>query len=232
MMKTVVIRTISGIAYLSVMALAFFTSNFVLVAVFTLLLIIALFEYVKLTQKFPAFKNNRQRLVFKYVLPMVWIFFPLVLIECWCVLLNATSVMVALIIILCADDTLAYLAGSLLGKHKMLPKVSPQKSWEGFLGGLIGTMVACWFLINIPYFQNAVFTNQYIWMGFALVVIIAGTFGDFMESMVKRFANQKDSGAILPGHGGILDRIDSMLLAVPAGFIYWLAVFFQTNTNN
>jgi phosphatidate cytidylyltransferase len=59
-------------------------------------------------------------------------------------------------------------------------------------------------------------------MGFALVVIIAGTFGDFAESMVKRYAQQKDSGTILPGHGGILDRIDSMLLAVPAGFIYWV----------
>jgi phosphatidate cytidylyltransferase len=224
MMKRIIIRTISGIAYLSLMGLAFFVSDFVLVAVFTLLQIIALFEYVMLTQKFPAFQNQRQRIVFKYVLPVVWILFPLFLIEYWCTILNATSVMVALFIILCTSDTLAYLFGTLLGKHKLWTKVSPKKSWEGFFGGLIGTMAAGWFLIYIPYFQNLFFTNHYIWMGFTFVVIIAGTFGDFAESMVKRFANQKDSGAILPGHGGILDRIDSMLLAVPAGFIYWLAV--------
>ena len=226
MMKTVVIRTISGIAYLSVMGLAFFVSNFVLIAVFTLLLIIALFEYINLTQKFSTSLNNRQRIALKYVFPVVWIFFPLVLIEYWCVILNATSIMVALFIILCMNDTMAYLWGSWLGKHKLLPKISPKKSWEGFFGGLICTMAACWFLVNIPYFQNNIFTNQYIWMGFAFVVIMAGTFGDFVESMVKRFANQKDSGAILPGHGGILDRIDSMLFAAPAGFIYWFVVSF------
>jgi phosphatidate cytidylyltransferase len=146
---------------------------------------------------------------------------PVLLLEHWCIGLKAIPFVVAMFIILCANDTLAYVFGSLLGKHKMWLKVSPKKSWEGFFGGLICTMIASWFFIKISYFQNAIFTNPYIWMGFAFVVIIAGTFGDFAESMVKRYAQQKDSGAILPGHGGVLDRIDSMLFAVPAGFIYW-----------
>jgi phosphatidate cytidylyltransferase len=106
----------------------------------------------------------------------------------------------------------------------MWRKVSPKKSWEGFFGGLITTMVAAWFFVQIPYFQSDIIQNQYLWIGFAFVVILSGTFGDFAESMVKRFACQKDSGNILPGHGGILDRIDSMLFAIPVGFIYWYAV--------
>jgi len=166
-----------------------------------------------------------QRVTRRWILPVVWIVFPVLLLQYWCILLNVTNLMVALLIILCTNDTMAYLFGTLLGKHKIWTRVSPKKSWEGFLGGLITTMAASWFFIQISYFQNNTFTNPYIWMGFAFVVIIAGTFGDFAESMLKRVAQQKDSGKILPGHGGILDRIDSMLFAVPAGFIYWMILY-------
>jgi phosphatidate cytidylyltransferase len=223
-MRALVTRTITGIAYLLVLGFAFFVTKWLLVVVFTAFLIIAIYEYINLAQKFPAPKNTSQRIIRYQILPLVWMVIPVLLIEYWCVCLNAVNIMVALFIILCMNDTMAYVVGSLFGKHKLWPKVSPKKSWEGFFGGLICTMAACWFLIEIPYFQNDIFTNPYIWMGFAFVVIIAGIFGDFAESMVKRFANQKDSGAILPGHGGVLDRIDSMLFAVPAGFIYWCAV--------
>jgi phosphatidate cytidylyltransferase len=144
--------------------------------------------------------------------------------EYWCIGLNATPFVVAMFIILCVNDTLAYVFGSLFGKHKLWQKVSPKKSWEGFLGGLICTASASWFFMKIPYFQNDIFINPYLWMCFAFTVIIAGTLGDFAESMIKRYAQQKDSGAILPGHGGILDRIDSMLFAVPIGFVYWTVV--------
>jgi len=223
-MKTLITRSITGIAYLSILAVAFFLSKFVLVTVFTIFLIIALFEYINLAQKFPAAKTTGQQVFRKYILPIIWIFLPVVLLEYWCVILNSTNILVALVIILCTNDTMAYVFGSLLGKHKMWKKVSPKKSWEGFFGGLISTMVAAWFIIKIPYFQNDTFTNPYLWIGFTFVVIIFGTMGDFAESMVKRFAQEKDSGKILPGHGGILDRIDSMLFAVPAGLIYWVVV--------
>ena len=225
-MKTFFIRILTGIAYLSVLALAFFLPEtiriYVLPAIFTVFLCLALIEYFNLVQNFPAPKNNNQRILRRWVLPVFWIIIPVLLLEYWCIMLNATNIMVALFTILCLNDTMAYVFGSLFGKHKIWTRVSPKKSWEGFFGGLVTTMAASWFFIQISYFQNDIFSNSYIWIGFALVVIIAGTFGDFVESMIKRFANQKDSGTILPGHGGILDRIDSMLFAVPAGFIYWL----------
>ncbi|MCL2289827.1 MAG: phosphatidate cytidylyltransferase [Bacteroidetes bacterium] len=221
-MKTLITRTITGIAYLGIMAFAFFYSKYALIAIFTVFLFIAIFEYIHLAQKFPPAKNTMQRIMQRQILPIIWIIMPVALLIYWCIVLNAINIMVALFIILCMNDSLAYVFGISFGKHKLWPKVSPKKSWEGFFGGLICTMAAAWFLIHIPYFQNDVFINPYLWMGFTFVVIIAGTFGDLAESMVKRFANQKDSGAILPGHGGVLDRIDSVLFAVPAGFIYWV----------
>jgi phosphatidate cytidylyltransferase len=223
-MKNIIKRTLTGIVYLFVVGFAFYLSGWVLVAVFTIFLVVATMEYINLAQQFPIPKGSMQRLVQKQILPLVWILFPVLLLEYWCIILNANNIMVALFVILCLNDTMAFVFGSLFGKHKMWLKVSPKKSWEGFIGGLISTMVASWFLVHIPYFHNEVFINQYIWTGFALILIIAGTFGDFAESMVKRLANQKDSGSILPGHGGVLDRIDSMLFAVPAGFIYWVIV--------
>jgi phosphatidate cytidylyltransferase len=223
-MKALFIRTLTGIAYLFILGFAFFFSKYALLVVFTVFLCIALFEYINLSQKFPVPKNKKQKIFRRWILPVVWIIIPVLLLEYWCIILNATHIAVALVIILCMNDSMAYLFGSLFGKHKMWTKVSPKKSWEGFFGGLVSTMAACWFFTQISYFQNDVFSSSYTWMGFAFVVIITGTFGDFTESMVKRLAQQKDSGSILPGHGGVLDRIDSMLFALPAGFIYFYLV--------
>jgi phosphatidate cytidylyltransferase len=228
-MKTLITRTLTGIIYLSILGFAFFSTKYVFVVVFSVFLAVAVFEYIKLAQKFPDSQNSWQRIMQRQILPIIWIILPIILLEFWCTMLNAMNIMVALFIILCTNDSLAYLFGSLLGKHKMWERVSPKKSWEGFFGGLICTMSASYVFTKIPYFQNEIFTNPYIWMGFAFVVIISGTFGDFAESMIKRYAQQKDSGTILPGHGGILDRIDSMLFAVPAGFIYW-GIFFLIGT--
>ena len=225
-MKTLITRTLTGIIYLSILGFAFFCSKYALLAVFTVFMLIALVEYILLAQKFPEPENvpnlSQKKFVRKLLLPLVWIVSPILLLEYWCIGLNATPFVVAIFIIICVNDSLAYVFGSLFGKHKLWVKVSPKKSWEGFWGGLVSTMAVSWFFIKIPYFQNNTFSTSYIWVGFAFAVIIAGTFGDFAESMVKRYAQQKDSGVILPGHGGILDRIDSMLFAVPVGFIYWV----------
>jgi len=223
-MKTLITRTVTGIGYISLMGFAFLYSKWALFVIFLLFLMVALFEYFNLVKDFPETKNSKQLIIRHIILPFVWIIVPMVLVVYWCVVLNATPIMVALFLILCTNDTLAYLFGTLCGKHKIWKRVSPKKSWEGFLGGLLFTVTATWTLIYVSYFQNDTFTSPYLWMGFSLVVIIAGTFGDFAESMVKRLAQQKDSGSILPGHGGILDRIDSMLFAVPVGMIYW-AIF-------
>ena len=120
------------------------------------------------------------------------------------------------------NDTGAYLSGITLGrngKHKLFPRISPKKSWEGAIGGALATIASA-FVVEY-YFP---FMNVWQWVGMALVVVVFGTFGDLTESMIKRHLGIKDSGHILPGHGGILDRLDSMLFAIPAVVIYLLAI--------
>lgn len=113
------------------------------------------------------------------------------------------------------NDTAAYLSGVTLGKHKLFPRISPKKSWEGAIGGALATIASAF---GVAHFFT--FMNVWQWVGMALVVVIFGTFGDLTESMMKRHLCIKDSGHILPGHGGILDRLDSMLFAIPAVVVY------------
>ena len=103
----------------------------------------------------------------------------------------------------------------MLGKNKLFPRISPNKSWEGSIGGGVFAVVAA---VIIAFF-NPVF-NYLEWIGFALVVVTFGTWGDLTESMIKRQLGIKDSGNILPGHGGFLDRFDSTILAIPAIVFY------------
>lgn len=125
----------------------------------------------------------------------------------------------AIYIFIWANDTGAYLSGSLLGKHKLFPRISPKKSWEGSIGGALLTVAGA---VVISLFYG--FMNVWQWVGMALVVVVFGTFGDLTESMVKRHLGIKDSGKMLPGHGGILDRLDSMLFAIPAVVMYLVVI--------
>jgi phosphatidate cytidylyltransferase len=120
------------------------------------------------------------------------------------------------------NDTGAYLCGSLLGKHKLFPRISPGKSWEGSIGGGILVMVVAALiptclaqLLSINYHLSTI-----QWVGLGLTIVIFGTWGDLIESLFKRTIGIKDSGNILPGHGGMLDRFDSSLLAIPAAVVY------------
>ena len=124
-------------------------------------------------------------------------------------------------IFLWVNDSGAYCTGSLLGRHKLFPRVSPGKSWEGSIGGGVFVLVAAW-LISYITTQKGIVTNLTTlqWMGMGLVVVIFGTWGDLIESLFKRTLGIKDSGNILPGHGGMLDRFDSSLLAIPAVVVY------------
>ena len=125
-------------------------------------------------------------------------------------------------IFLWMNDTGAYLCGSLLGKHKLFPRISPGKSWEGSIGGgiiVIGIAVLIWYLTD-KYGVNDIGLNAFEWAGLGLTVVVFGTWGDLVESLFKRTLGIKDSGNILPGHGGMLDRFDSSLLAIPAAVIY------------
>ena len=125
------------------------------------------------------------------------------------------AIPLAIYVFIWLNDTGAYLSGSLLGKHKLFPRISPKKSWEGSIGGALLTVLSA---VVIARFY--LFMNVWQWVGMALVVVVFGTFGDLTESLIKRHLGIKDSGKMLPGHGGILDRLDSMLFAIPAVVVY------------
>lgn len=128
----------------------------------------------------------------------------------------------ALFIFLWASDSGAYLFGSWLGKHRLFPRISPHKSWEGSIGGGITAIAASQVIAHFIPFAAILTTTQshLLWAGLAVVVVIFGTWGDLVESLLKRKLGIKDSGNILPGHGGMLDRFDSSLVAIPAAVIY------------
>ena len=118
-------------------------------------------------------------------------------------------------------DTGAYVFGSLLGRHKLFERLSPKKSWEGFLGGCVADLLVgywCYELLN-EFFRGP---ELWSWLLLGLVVAVSATFGDLVESMFKRAVGVKDSGHLIPGHGGMLDRVDSMLFVVPATLLYFI----------
>ena len=119
------------------------------------------------------------------------------------------------LLLLWANDTGAYLFGVKFGKTKLFERHSPKKSWEGFLGGMFTSLIVA-FILSI-YFKELSVLN---WASISLIVVVFGTIGDLTESMLKRSLNVKDSGNILPGHGGVLDRFDGLLFAAPMVFVY------------
>lgn len=120
------------------------------------------------------------------------------------------------LVLLWMNDMMAYVSGRLFGKHPMWPSVSPAKTWEGSLSGTLFTLGLA-IVLSRFYPQLSVWE----WIGFALIVIIFGSLGDLLESWIKRKAGVKDSGRLMPGHGGVLDRFDSFLLAIPFITIYF-----------
>ena len=142
-----------------------------------------------------------------------------------------TLLPLSIFIFLWVNDTGAYCVGSLLGRHKLFPRISPGKSWEGSIGGAVFVLAIAWL---IGTYDNTLILDGDntgrgmlsvpAWLGLGLVVVIFGTWGDLIESLFKRTLGIKDSGNILPGHGGMLDRFDSSLLAIPAAVIYLFTI--------
>lgn len=145
-------------------------------------------------------------------LPMtLLLFIPQLLSGKW----EATTVL-CYIALIWVNDVFAYLVGVAIGRHRMCERISPKKSWEGFFGGVIaaiGAGLLCGYLLG---------GDLLVWGGLAAVVAITGVAGDFVESMFKRSAQVKDSGAIMPGHGGFLDRFDALILSIPYAVAYLL----------
>ncbi|WP_417941437.1 phosphatidate cytidylyltransferase [Flavobacterium sp. RS13.1] len=138
------------------------------------------------------------------------------------------KIIIGLFILIWTNDTFAYLVGKSIGKHKLFERISPKKTIEGFLGGVIFAAFAG-FLISKLYIQpNPDFSSKsiLIWTIIALIASIFGTIGDLIESKFKRIAAVKDSGAIMPGHGGILDRLDSVIFVAPVIFLFYQILYY------
>lgn len=119
------------------------------------------------------------------------------------------------LMLILSSDSGAYLAGTAFGKHKLFERISPKKSWEGAAGGLL---MSIGFAIGFAQFLD--FLTIWEWIGLSVVSVVAGIYGDLVESLLKRNVGAKDSGTLLPGHGGVLDRLDSIILATPFAFVY------------
>lgn len=129
------------------------------------------------------------------------------------------KIILGVFVMIWANDTGAYLVGVNFGKHRLFERISPKKSWEGSIGGAITTLIVAWlcsiYLVELTLIQ---------WFVIGVIVVLFGSIGDLVESLFKRSINIKDSGNILPGHGGILDRFDAILLVSPMVFIFLQAI--------
>lgn len=131
---------------------------------------------------------------------------------------NSRYILLGFFIILWTSDSMAYVTGKLLGKHKIAPAISPGKTWEGVFGGFVFSLLAG-FLIS--YFTES---SLNLWLGMAAIISIFGFLGDLSESMLKRKSGMKDSGNLLPGHGGVLDRFDGIIFSAPLVmcYLFWI----------
>ena len=132
------------------------------------------------------------------------------------------KILISIIILIWTNDTFAYLVGKNIGKNKLFPSVSPKKTIEGFAGGLVFTVIVGTLLAN--YYIMA--SMLYIWIVIAAIVSIFSTLGDLIESKLKRVAGIKDTGNIMPGHGGILDRLDSIIFVIPFINLFYLILYY------
>jgi len=132
------------------------------------------------------------------------------------------ELVLCLFIFLWLYDTGAFLVGCAIGKHRLFERISPKKSWEGVVGGAVAVIAAAIVISQVDVVSQMLNPNNFAldaWIVFGIGVVISGTLGDLFESLLKRCAGVKDSGNIIPGHGGVLDRIDSLLFAAPTTVI-------------
>ncbi len=159
------------------------------------------------------------------LMSQLYISFPLFLMALLHGIFGA-QLLVGIFVMIWLNDTGAYLIGCKWGRHRLFERISPKKSWEGFFGGLIFSVLAG--AVYYFLFPRSFVYSLPVLMGLGALVSVFATWGDLVESLIKRSVGVKDSGEMLPGHGGILDRIDSLLLVIPAVGLYFMII---TNSN-
>lgn len=165
------------------------------------------------------------------VFGLMYVAYPLALAPLLITQENGTALLLFLLVVVWAGDITALYIGRAFGKHPMSPALSPKKTWEGAVGSLVGSVLAG---LGIMYLGGVLYQRGFVvliypqrwwyWIMMAILLNIAAQIGDLLESAIKRGAGVKDSGALLPGHGGVLDRVDALLLALP---VLWYALLFQ-----
>lgn len=168
--------------------------------------------------------KNELSIIEKYAYVLGYVIFPFIIIAKipFSVIVFKPKIIISVFILIWTNDTFAYIVGKSVGKRKLFEKISPKKTIEGFLGGLFFSVVAA-ILISKFYFnpseQHSI-KSLFIWCVTAVIISIFSTLGDLIESKFKRIAGVKDSGTIMPGHGGILDRLDSIIFVAPFVFLF------------
>lgn len=215
--KTFKTRALTAVLFAAVMLAALLWNKWSFIILFTIIHFGCWYEFIKLLKKI-----NPENYKVKSLLGLLYITLPIGL-----MMMIRTEDFSAgdnnfLKIIPCGiifsiwiNDTMAYLVGSVIGKHP-LSTISPKKTWEGTIGGIILCVTV---IALIGHFTGYYTAND--WIAISLCSAIFGTFGDLLESKLKRMANVKDSGSLMPGHGGFLDRFDSTLIAIPFVFAYY-----------
>ncbi|MCB0454258.1 MAG: phosphatidate cytidylyltransferase [Aequorivita sp.] len=273
-MKEILVRTISGVLYISIIIFAMFTSREWFMGLFFVLAVITLSEYLKLihltsylayfllaagfyflsydvfdnnavylflilsgfvnlyllkdvlwTSKIPMFQKKKYITVIFYIISG-FIFITLIPV------MNIDGkfmpeLIVAVFILVWSNDTFAYLIGSKFGKNKLLERISPKKTIEGFIGGMLGALLAGIVIFKVLENYSPLDAEKYplwAWIAMAIIVSVFGTIGDLIQSKFKRQAGVKDSGIIMPGHGGLYDRLDSIIYASPFVYTFLLIV--------
>ncbi|WP_042491552.1 phosphatidate cytidylyltransferase [Aequorivita sublithincola] len=273
-MKEILVRTLSGVLYISIIIFAMFTSREWFMGLFFVLAIITLSEFLKLvhltsyiayfllaasfyflsyevfatnavylllilsgfvnlfllkdvlwTSKIPMFEKKKYITVMFYIISG-FVFLTLIPV------MNIDGrfmpeIIVAVFVLIWSNDTFAYLIGSKFGKHKLLERISPKKTIEGFVGGLLGALLAGFVIFKVLENYSPLDAEKYplwVWIVMAIIVAIFGTIGDLIQSKFKRQAGVKDSGIIMPGHGGLYDRLDSIIYASPFVYAFLLIV--------
>ena len=273
-MKEILVRTLSGVLYISIIIFAMFTSREWFMGLFFVLAIITLSEYLKLvhltsylayfilaaafyflsydvfvdnavylflilsgfvnlfllkdvlwTSKIPMFEKK------KYVTVILYIISGFVFLTLIPVMdidgKFKPELIVAVFILIWSNDTFAYLIGKNLGRHKLLERISPKKTIEGFVGGMLGALLAGFIIFKVLENYRPIDAEEYplwVWIVMAIIISIFGTIGDLIQSKFKRQAGVKDSGIIMPGHGGLYDRLDSIIYASPFVYAFLLIV--------
>ena len=204
-------RAISGAFYVIIMLFGSSYSNLSCSLLFILLAIISIYEMWKL-------RKGKSK-----ILPFLYIIIPFILIQILAYQMEGgwkSNLILFMLILTWTFDTFAYLIGVKIGKHKIFPSISPKKSWEGFLGGFFFSIITTYIIS-----QYIFIINMKLAAIIGILIPFTATLGDFIESKYKRDANKKDSGNIIPGHGGILDRMDALMITIPT--IYIITNYFK-----